>query len=63
MLLLLSHVRVGEYEAWERCCCCCVIVIVYGEREGVAGMQTHAVGMGMSTGQQDHIHTHTHGIP
>ena len=50
-LLLSSHVRVGEDEAWARHHHHCVW------REGVAGMQTHAAGTGMSVGQQDHTCT------
>ena len=62
--LSLSHVRVGSEDGvWARCHHRCVIVVAYGGREGVAGMQTCAAGMGMSAGQQDHTRTHTCAIP
>ena len=54
--------RVGSEDgAWARRHHCCVIIVMYGGREGVAGMQTCATGMGMSMGQQEH--TCTCGIP
>ena len=62
--LLLSHVRVGsEDRVWARHHHCCIVVVMYGGREGVAGMQTRAAGMGMSAGQQERTRTHTHAIP
>ena len=58
------HVRVGSEDgAWARRHHHCVVVVAYGGREGVAGMQTHATGTGMSVGQQERTHTHTCAIP
>ena len=62
--LLSSHVRVGSEDGvWARHHHRCVVVVAYGGREGVAGMQTHAAGTGMSVGQQERTHTRTHTIP
>ena len=58
-----SHVRVGKDKARARCCRHCIIVVMCGGRKGVVGMQTCAMGMGISAGQQDHTHTRTHTIP
>ena len=66
IMLLLSHVRVGsasEDGAWARHHHRCVIIVAYGGREGVAGMQTCAAGMGMSVGQQERTRTCTCAIP
>ena len=62
--LSLLHVRVGSEDgAWARRHHRCVVVVAYGGREGVAGMQTHAAGTGMSAGQQERTRTHTRAIP
>ena len=58
------HVRVGSEDgAWARRHHRCVVIVAYGGREGVAGMQTRAVGTGMSAGQQEHTRTRTCTIP
>ena len=59
-----SHVRVGSEDgAWARRHHRCVVVVAYGGREGVAGMQTHAAGTGMSAGQQERTRTRSRAIP